>query len=95
MTRRIMGKLAFVTLRDDSGEVQLYFDRSRVEGGADAMATLKNLVDAGDWLGARGGLRRTDKGELSVVVDTLEAREKRARLRWLLLCWLVAVHGAG
>jgi lysyl-tRNA synthetase class II len=37
MTRRIMGKLAFVTLRDDSGTIQLYFDKSRVKGGADTM----------------------------------------------------------
>jgi hypothetical protein len=41
-----------------------------------AAQVLKNLVDAGDFVGARGGLRRTDKGELSVVVDTVEARTR-------------------
>ena len=28
MLRRVMGKLAFITLRDGSGDVQLYLDRS-------------------------------------------------------------------
>ena len=28
MLRRVMGKLAFFTLRDGSGDVQLYLDRS-------------------------------------------------------------------
>ena len=28
MLRRVMGKLAFITLRDGSGDVQLYMDRS-------------------------------------------------------------------
>ena len=74
MTRRIMGKLAFVTLRDASGTIQLYCDKGRMDGGADTMKALKNLVDAGDFVGAKGGLRRTDKGELSVVVDTLQVR---------------------
>lgn len=28
LLRRVMGKLAFITLRDGSGDVQLYLDRS-------------------------------------------------------------------
>jgi lysyl-tRNA synthetase, class II len=74
MTRRVMGKLAFVTLRDDSGTIQLYVDKSRLAGQAEAFQELKGLIDAGDFVGVRGGLRRTDKGELSVVADTIEVR---------------------
>ena len=29
---------------------------------------LKTLVDIGDWIGVEGGIKRTDKGELSVLV---------------------------
>lgn len=74
MTRRVMGKLAFVTLRDDSGTIQLYVDKSRMEEGPDAFKELKALVDAGDFVGVEGGLRRTDRGELSVVVKKLQVR---------------------
>ena len=73
MMRRVMGKLAFLSLRDASGAIQLYLDRSRVAGGADTMKMVKNLLDAGDWVGAKGGVKRTDKGELSVVVESLQA----------------------
>lgn len=76
MTRRVMGKLAFVTLRDDSGTIQLYVDKSRLADGADAFKELKGLVDAGDFVGVQGGLRRTDRGELSVVVNKLQVRSK-------------------
>ena len=31
MLRRVMGKLAFLTLRDDSGTIQLYVDKSILE----------------------------------------------------------------
>eukprot|EP00892_Ulva_mutabilis_P008614 jgi/Ulvmu1/6124/UM027_0102.1 len=79
MTRRVMGKLAFVTLRDDSGTIQLYVDKSRMEEGPDAFTELKTLVDAGDFVGVQGGLRRTDKGELSVVVHTLQVLTKSHR----------------
>jgi lysyl-tRNA synthetase, class II len=72
LTKRVMGKLAFVTLRDDSGTIQLYVDTSRLQGGSEDMKLLKSIVDAGDFLGVRGGLRRTDRGELSVIAYSIE-----------------------
>lgn len=74
MARRVMGKLAFVTLSDDSGAIQLYVDKSRLEEGPEAFKRLKNLIDVGDIIGVTGGLRRTDKGELSVVAAKMEVR---------------------
>ena len=74
IARRVMGKLAFVTLRDDSGTIQLYVDKSRLESGADGFKQLKGLVDVGDFLGASGTMKRTDKGELSVVTKWLQVR---------------------
>ena len=44
-------------------------ERATVEAsqGPDAFTALKTLVDAGDIVGVRGGIKRTEKGELSVV----------------------------
>ncbi|MEB3260080.1 MAG: lysine--tRNA ligase [Cyanobacteriota bacterium] len=73
LTRRVMGKLAFFTLADESGTIQLYLDRaSLLEAHPDQPAGfshLTNLTDLGDWLGVEGTLRRTDRGELSVKVS--------------------------
>lgn len=74
IARRVMGKLAFVTLRDDSGTIQLYVDKSRLEAGADGFKQLKGLVDVGDFIGASGTMKRTDKGELSVVTKWLQVQ---------------------
>ncbi|KAF7814753.1 lysine--tRNA ligase, chloroplastic/mitochondrial [Senna tora] len=68
VARRAFGKLAFLTLRDDSGSIQLYCDKERLTG--DQFEQLKALVDIGDILGARGSIKRTEKGELSVCVHS-------------------------
>ncbi len=73
MARRVFGKLAFFTLQDETGNIQLYLDKNRIQAGmadidADAFAHLKNLTDAGDIIGAKGTIKRTEKGELSVYV---------------------------
>jgi lysyl-tRNA synthetase class 2 len=65
MTRRVMGKLAFFTLADATGPIQLFLEKASL---GDTFAQLTSLVDAGDWIGVRGILRRTDRGELSVKV---------------------------
>ncbi len=70
MTRRVMGKLAFFTLADESGTIQLFIEKAGLEASMpedhQAFAHLTSLVDAGDLIGAVGSLRRTDRGELSV-----------------------------
>jgi lysyl-tRNA synthetase class 2 len=63
MLLRRMGKVAFATLRDSSGEVQL-FARHEETVEFDAFVDLS----LGDWVGARGRVVRTKKGELSVLV---------------------------
>lgn len=66
IARRSFGKLAFLTLRDDSGVIQLYCEKARLD--QDMFEQLKTLVDIGDILGAAGSVKRTEKGELSVYV---------------------------
>jgi lysyl-tRNA synthetase, class II len=73
MGRRVFGKLAFFTLQDETGDIQLYLEKKRIEEGmididAEAFNHLKQLTDAGDFLGAKGTIKRTEKGELSVYV---------------------------
>jgi lysyl-tRNA synthetase, class II len=67
MLLRDMGRLAFATLRDSSGQIQL-------------MATAKGTEDykrltglnLGDWIVATGEVIRSNKGELSVRVERWE-----------------------
>ncbi|MEN9202517.1 MAG: lysine--tRNA ligase [Thermostichus sp. DG_1_6_bins_120] len=76
--RRVMGKLAFFTLQDCSGSIQLYLEKKRLTErmGEMAFKNLDKLIDAGDWLGAKGCLKRTEKGELSVWVDEYQMLTK-------------------
>jgi lysyl-tRNA synthetase class 2 len=63
MLMRTQGKLAFATLRDSSGEIQLF-----------ALAALTSdfenfaKLHLGDWVGVSGEVVRTKRGELSVKV---------------------------
>jgi len=63
MVRRVFGKLAFFTMQDESGIVQLQFDKNRL---GDNFKDIKNWTDGGDIIGVRGTVRRTDKGELTI-----------------------------
>ncbi|MCX7594945.1 MAG: lysine--tRNA ligase [Fischerella sp.] len=73
MARRVMGKLAFFTLADETGKIQLYLEKNRIQEGmaeidTDAFNHLKQLTDVGDIMGVKGTIKRTEKGELSVYV---------------------------
>lgn len=73
MARRVFGKLAFFTLEDETGTIQLYLEKNRIQESmadvdADAFNHVKQLTDVGDILGVHGTIKRTEKGELSVFV---------------------------
>lgn len=72
--RRVFGKLAFFTLQDETGTIQLYLDKNRIQEhmaaeDPDAFNHLKQLTDVGDIIGVIGTVKRTEKGELSVYVN--------------------------
>nr|WP_255618079.1 lysine--tRNA ligase [Synechococcus sp. MU1625] len=70
LTRRVMGKLAFFTLADETGSIQLFLEKAGLEAQQEGwFKQITSLVDSGDWLGVTGTLRRTDRGELSVKVS--------------------------
>lgn len=64
MLRRVQGKLAFGTLQDSAGRIQL-FAPSKVTPEFDAFCELS----LGDWIGVSGEVMKTRKGELSVKVE--------------------------
>ena len=63
MLVRPQGRLAFATLRDSSGQIQLFALEKSTESFDDF-----SKLSLGDWVGARGPVVRTRKGELSVQV---------------------------
>ena len=73
LARRVFGKLAFFSLQDETGTIQLYLDKKRITETMadvpDAFNHLKQLTDIGDIIGVKGTIRRTEKGELSVYVS--------------------------
>lgn len=80
---RSFGKLAFIKLRDASGEVQLYLQKDEVaelnaSAGTLGMKQLK-LLDTGDFIQASGQMITTQTSEKSVGVQTLRLLTKALR----------------
>ncbi len=67
MLSRPQGRLAFAELRDNSGSIQLF-------AGAKWTARFEEFakLSLGDWIGAKGEVVRTQRGELSVKVAEWE-----------------------
>ena len=65
MLRRHQGKLAFGVLQDSTGRIQL-FAPSKVTPDFESFVAL----NIGDWIGVRGEIIKTRKGELSVKVES-------------------------
>ena len=71
MTRRIMGSASFAELQDDSGRIQLYFNRDEICPGEDKTmynTVFKRLLDIGDIIGVRGFVFTTKMGETTIHV---------------------------
>jgi lysyl-tRNA synthetase class 2 len=75
IARRGFGKLTFLRLRDQSGEIQLFIRKDQL--GAD-FAKLDD-IDVADHVEARGAVILTKSGELSVDVDGLRLLGKALR----------------
>jgi lysyl-tRNA synthetase class 2 len=76
VARRDQGKVAFLVIRDATGDLQLF---CRVNAmGEDSFAQVKDL-DLGDWVGATGLVMRTRRGELSVSPDEVVLLSKSLR----------------
>ena len=76
MLKRDQGKLIFCTLRDRSGDIQLFISKSVV---GDEAFDATNDFDLGDWVGVSGLVMTTRKGELSVKVSKAQLLSKAVR----------------
>ena len=65
MLLRAQGKLAFATMRDSTGEIQLFALAALCEGFDEF-----SKLHLGDWVGVTGEVVRTKRGELSVKVTS-------------------------
>ena len=75
MSLRVMGKAAFLDLRDGSGRLQAHLRRDTL---GDRYQLIKEL-DVGDFLGVSGALFRTRTGEITVDVEQLAVLAKSLR----------------
>lgn len=76
MAKRDQGKIIFIVLRDETGDMQLF---CRVNAlGEEAFGRMKDL-DVGDWIGVHGTMMRTRRGQLSVAVEKFDLLSKSLR----------------
>lgn len=76
MTKRVQGKLSFLTLRDTTGDIQIFCRINDL--GEEEYAQVKDL-DLGDWIGVNGTVTRTKRGQLSVIATHIELLSKAIR----------------
>ena len=76
MTMRQMGKASFATLRDATGDLQIFFKKDRL--GEAPYEHLK-VMDLGDIVGVAGTPMRTKTGELTLVADGFRVLTKSLR----------------
>ncbi len=76
MAKRVMGKVSFVKVQDQSGQIQLFVERDRVS--PEVYQSFKSW-DVGDIVGASGTLFKTKTEELSIRVDELRLLVKSLR----------------
>ena len=71
--KRKMGKTLFADLRDGSGKIQLYLDRTSFD---DTVRKQLSLLDIGDLIGVKGDVFRTKTGELTINVGSFTILSK-------------------
>ena len=71
---RVMGRVAFAHLEDESGKLQLFLRRNEL--GEDLYTLFKKAFDLGDFVEATGTLIRTRTGEISVQATGLRMLAK-------------------
>jgi lysyl-tRNA synthetase class 2 len=73
MLKRDMGKLSFLTLRDESGDLQVALDKKRL---SERDWQVRDLIDLGDLLVVGGKLGQTNKGETTIWADSVSMAAK-------------------
>jgi lysyl-tRNA synthetase class 2 len=79
MRRKVQGKASFGMLQDDTGKIQVYFNRDEICPGEDKSLyndVFKKLLDLGDFIGIEGTVFKTQVGEISVNVSAFKLLSK-------------------
>jgi lysyl-tRNA synthetase class 2 len=83
MSWRKQGALAFAHIQDQTGRLQLFLRRNLVQPTDPADGRLgyaeTNLLDLGDIIEATGKIIRTERGEISILVESLRLLTKSLR----------------
>lgn len=73
MAKRSFGAIAFFKVLDSKGTIQFFMKKGDTPK---KVFDLLDFVDIGDFVGAKGKVYRTQRGELSILVDSLEILSK-------------------
>ncbi|HUE37157.1 MAG TPA: lysine--tRNA ligase [Candidatus Acidoferrum sp.] len=83
MSWRKQGALAFAHVQDQTGKLQLFLRRNLVQPTDAAEGRLgyaeTNLLDIGDIIEATGKIVKTERGEISILVESLRLLTKAIR----------------
>lgn len=83
MSWRKQGGLAFGHIQDERGRIQLFLKKQNVQPSDRAQGNIGfpefGLIDLGDIVEASGQVMRTERGEISILVDRLRIISKAIR----------------
>ncbi|MBU4086467.1 MAG: lysine--tRNA ligase, partial [Nanoarchaeota archaeon] len=74
---RDIGKLAFISLQDGSGKIQVQIQQELTP--EKEFDFFKKYIDSGDFIGVEGAITRTKRGELTVLAGKIELLSKSLR----------------
>ncbi|MDF2673351.1 MAG: lysine--tRNA ligase [Clostridiales bacterium] len=73
---RRMGKVTFLNLRDQAGDIQVYLSKTQL---GDEKYQILKLVDVGDIIGVSGRVFKTQTGEITIKTDDFMLLSKSIR----------------
>ena len=74
ITKRDLGKIAFCSLKDVSGKIQIVLQEK--ETPEKAREVFKKYIDMGDFVGVEGEIIKTKTGEISILVKKIDLISK-------------------
>ena len=77
MSKRKMGKISFLDLRDVEGRIQLCIKKDEI--GEEKYKLIHETLDVGDFIGVGGEIFKTQTGELTIRVSSYEFLGKSLR----------------
>jgi lysyl-tRNA synthetase class 2 len=80
---RKLGQISFIVIKDNSSKLQLFLRKDKISGPDHGDSQIGydeiHLLDAGDFISAKGDVIKTQTGEISVEVEQLRLLTKSLR----------------